>query len=170
MKTAKLFVRSANNYDRRAASRAVATDCSQVDTGEKVERTIQSAKDECDLNVMVRRFGVTGVIMGIQPPPAMEEFGEIFDYQTAMNTIRKADESFAAMSAETRARFDNNAARFVKFCTDLDDKGALKNLKELREMGLAVPEAVPGPEKVLTVKVAGGRLDPDSGDVPPKKN
>lgn len=64
-----MFVRSAYNYDRRAASRRTATDCSIVPEGDVVEPTIQSAKDECDINVLVRRFGVTGVINGIQPPP-----------------------------------------------------------------------------------------------------
>lgn len=163
----KTFVRSAYNYDKRKASLATATDCSVVMEGEKVERTVQSAKDECDINVLVRRFGVTGVIMGVPPPPAIEEFGEIFDYQGALNTVRKADESFAAMSAETRARFDNSPARFVQFCTELDKKGSLKNLTEMREMGLALPEKIPEPERVLTVKVAGGKLD--SEDVPPVK-
>lgn len=103
------------------------------------------------------------------PPPAMTEFGEIFDYQSAMNTIRKADESFAGMSAETRSRFDNNPARYVDFCTKRDAKGILVNLKEMREMGLALPEPIPEVEKVLHVHVKGGKLDSDSEDVPPKK-
>lgn len=163
----KVFVRTPYNYDTREVSRALATDCRVVFPGEKVERTVQSAKDESDINVMVRRFGITGVIAGVQVPPAIEEFAEIFDYQTALNTVRRADESFAAMSAETRARFDNNPARFVQFCTELDKNGKTKNIVEMREMGLALPEKAPEIEKVLNVKVTGGKLDPE--DVPQGK-
>lgn len=157
MKLAK--VRSARNYDRRAASREVATDCSAIRDGETLRPTIQSAKDECDLNVMVRRFGVTGVIMGIKPPPPIEEFGEIFDFQSAMNVLRAAQESFDSLSANVRSRFNNDAAKFADFCCARDEKGVLRNLDEMRKLGLAIPEVVPVPEKVLTVKIAGGRLD-----------
>lgn len=107
--------------------------------------TIQSAKDEADINVMVRRFGITGVITGVQMPPAIREFQDAFDFQSSMNVIRRAQESFSAMSAETRAEFNNDPARYVNFCTAKDSKGKLKNLVRMREMGLAVPEPVPVP-------------------------
>lgn len=117
--------------------------------------TIQSAKDESDINVMVRRFGITGVISGVQMPPPLTEFAETFDFQSSMNVIRRAQESFSSMSAETRAEFNNDPARFVRFCSDKDKKGGLKNLERMREMGLAVPEKmadpIPPPLKVEVV-------------------
>lgn len=125
-----MFIRSAYNYDRVAASlRAVVVNALP-------SMTIQSGKDEADINVLVRRFGLTGMITGVERPPALEEFADIFDFQSAMNLINQADRSFKAMSAETRSRFNNDPARFVAFCSDE------KNLDEMRKMGLAVPKAV----------------------------
>lgn len=125
-----MFIRSAYNYDRVAASlRAVVVNALP-------SMTIQSGKDEADINVLVRRFGLAGIVTGIQRPPALEEFTDIFDFQSAMNLINQADRSFKAMSAETRSRFNNDPARFVAFCSDE------KNLDEMRKMGLAVPKVV----------------------------
>lgn len=111
-------------------------------------RTVQDGKDEADINVLVRRFGVTGSINGIARPPALTEFGEIFDFQTAMDMINAANRSFMEMSAETRARFMNDPGRFVEFCSKEE------NLDEMRKMGLAVPKkevVVPEPVRVQVV-------------------
>lgn len=127
----KPFIRSAHNYDRRLASREVAT----VDEGPSL--TIQSDKDDADINILVHRFGVTGAISGVARPPLQEQFADVFDFQSAMNLIREADESFSSVDAETRARFNNDPARFVAFCSDPN------NLAEMRKMGLAVPDPPP---------------------------
>lgn len=134
-----MFVRNPYNYDRNAVSVKTGTN-----TGTETP-TIQSAKDEADINVMVRRFKITGVIAGVTMPPALTEFADVFDYQSSMNIIRRAQESFNGMSAETRAEFNNDPARFVRFCGDKDSKGQLKNIVRMREMGLAVPEKAPVP-------------------------
>lgn len=142
---------------RSAASVFLKRERTGTDTGDDTP-TIQSAKDEADINVMVRRFKITGVISGVSMPPALTEFAEAFDFQSAMNVIRRATESFSAMSAETRAEFNNDPARFVSFCSSKDGKGKLKNLERMREMGLAVPEkapvASPAPLKVEVVNPA----------------
>lgn len=123
------FIRSAYNYDMAAASMASAT------TNDLPSRTLQSQKAETDINVLVRRFGITGQIMGVQRPPLEGDFADsVTDFQSAMDMLRAAQESFDAMSSETRARFANDPARFVAFCSDP------ANLPEMRKMGLAIPE------------------------------
>lgn len=124
----KPFIRTPYNYDRDAVSLSTGT------LNEDPTLTVESDALDTDINVLVRRFGLTGQISGVEMPPPITEFMDVFDYQSALNLIRAADESFASMDAEVRNRFNNNPAAFVDFCGDP------ANLPELRKMGLAVPE------------------------------
>lgn len=129
---------------RSAASVLVSRARKGTNTGSD-SPTVQSARNEADINVLVRRFGVTGLIAQVERPPPLTEFADVFDFQSSMNLIRRAQESFAGMSAITRKRFNNDPADFVNFCDERDDKGELVNLEEMRKMGLAVPKKVPPP-------------------------
>lgn len=131
------YLRIYPNYDSRAASDEVALVCPE-DT-----LTVQSSKDDADINVLVRRFGLTGQLPQVQVPPSFQDFDAVFDYQSAQNLILAANRSFAAMPADVRSRFGNNPEAFVRFCDDP------ANLDEMRKLGLAVPKApvepVPAP-------------------------
>ena len=98
--------------------------------------TVQSERDDADINVIVRRFGLTGQLPQNVGAPLNVEFLEVFDFQSAMNVIRQAEESFMAMPAEVRARFQNDAARFVDFCSDE------KNRAEAIKLGLAFAKEI----------------------------
>lgn len=95
----------------------------------------QSQRDEVDINTIVRNFKVTGVLPQ-RDAPQLEMFADVFDYQSAMNAIRQADEAFMSLPAQVRARFENDAGAFVDFCS------APENLDEVRKMGLAPPAPV----------------------------
>lgn len=138
----KVFVRSAYNYNADDVSRE--TGSSDVD-GESL--TQQSFKEECDINTIVRRFGLTGTMPQGIVPPTYQSFEGIFDFHTAMNAIAQARESFDAMPAEVRLRFKNDPQAFVEFCSDK------KNLKEMRDMGLAIPEVIADTTSVPDVPV-----------------
>lgn len=125
-----MFIRSAFNYDRREASDGIA----KRFPGKS--RTQQHQKDEADINVIVGRFIKTGHLPLVQRPPTFGDFSGVFDFQSAQNLIVRARESFMALSADVRKRFNNDAAAFVEFCTDD------KNLDEMRKLGLAIPAAV----------------------------
>lgn len=124
----KAFIRSGQNYDMAAASRSYAT----VDDG--VSLTRQADALDADINTIVRRFGITGTIPSVPLPPTYQDFEGVFDFQTAANLIRAATESFNALPADTRNRFNNDPHLFVNFCQNPD------NLPEMRKMGLAIPE------------------------------
>lgn len=127
----KVVVRSAYGYDVDEASAASA----HVPEGKSL--TVQSSKDEADINVIVRQFGVTGKIPANIRVPLEEDFIDIIDYKGAQNAIRAANESFMALSADVRSRFSNDPAEFVSFCLDE------RNIEEMRRLGLAVPAAEP---------------------------
>lgn len=125
----EVFWRSGFNYDRDAASNESGLECKDVSL------TVQSQKDEADINTIVKRFGLTGQLPQNVPPPPIDVFVDVLDYRSCLDAIREADRAFLEMPAEVRARFQNDPAQFVDFCSNKD------NLEEMRKLGLAVPKA-----------------------------
>lgn len=108
----------------------------------------QSFKDECDINVLMRRYEKTGMINHVNKHQG--EYGDFInapDYHSAMNQIIEARESFMTIPARIRARFGNDPAEFLAFVQDP------ANEAEMREMGL-LPAQRP--------------QDPDTLDPPPE--
>lgn len=120
-------VRFIGNFDRKAWSRVHGLVCRDV------SRTVQSQKDEADINVIVRNFGVTGKVPMSVRVPEYGDFDSVSDYRDAIDAIRAAEASFLAMPAELRKRLDHDPQRFVEWCADAG------NLEEMRKLGLAVP-------------------------------
>lgn len=123
----KVFVRSAYNYDRDAASDASGLAC--VDES----RAKQSFAEECDINTIVRRFGLSGELPTGVRMPTYADFTGIFDFHSAMNAIAQAGEAFDSMPAHVRARFDNDPAKFVDFCSQEENRA------EAIKLGLVDP-------------------------------
>jgi len=61
----------------------------------------------------------------------------VFDFQSAMNVVRQADENFMRMDAKVRARFHNSPQEFLEFFANSD------NMDEAVRLGLAVSTAKP---------------------------
>lgn len=143
-----VFVRSPYNYDRNAASDESGINC-QVDvvTGEATPTlTKQSFLEEVDINTIVRRFNLTGQLpVGVRMP-TYADFENVPTYQEAMNAIAEANQSFMMMPAEVRARFGNDAAAFVEFCSDE------RNREEAEKLGLVPPPPPPTAKPVVDVK------------------
>lgn len=140
---AKVFIRTAYNYDMNAASDESGLSCPEESLA------IQSAKDECDINTIVRRFGLTGELPNDLAMPVSGDFAGIGDFHAAMNVVRKAEEEFLRVPAETRARFQNDPARLMAF---LEDD---RNREEARSLGFLAPAAV-APEP-LSVRVVADK-------------
>lgn len=132
MPVKKVFVRSAYNYDTRAASAACALVCPEP------TRTQIHQAAEADINTIVRNFGVTGKLPVVPVPPSYGDFDlGVHDYRSALDLIRAADDSFKKLDAEVRKRFDHDPAKFLEFCSDPN------NIAEMRKMGLALPSEDP---------------------------
>lgn len=123
----KPFVRSAYNYDMDKASVEHGT----MPYGDDL--TIQSQKDECDINVIMRRFGLTGQMPQNVRAPLVGDFTGCGDFQSAMNAINAAQDSFMQMPPELRAELGHDPARFVEFCNDE------KNKDRMKKYGLLLP-------------------------------
>jgi len=95
-------------------------------------KTVQSEKDNCDINVILRRFKVTGQMPpGSMRMPTYGDYDAAGDFQSAMNVIREAQEQFAALPSGVRARFGNDPQQFLEFCSKAE------NVDEMLKMGLA---------------------------------
>ena len=128
----KLFLRSLGNYDSDKVS---------VETGlvcEDPSMAQQQFKDECDINTILQKFNVTGQLPVSPLQPQFGDFSGVTDYQTALNAVLDAQESFDALPARVRERFANDPAAFVDFCLDEANRG------EMRALGLieGAPEGV----------------------------
>jgi len=131
------FVRHPYNYDADRASVLAGLACLEPTMAQ------QQFRDECNINVIVERFGLTGQLPSNVRAPEYGDFTSVVDFQTAMQAVRQAQESFMLFPAEVRERFGNDPQRLLEFCADS------ANLDEARKLGLVMPsepvEATPTP-------------------------
>lgn len=101
----------------------------------------QNAKDECDINNIVKKRETTGLITHISSRPARYgNFITAHDFKSAMDQIIEAQDTFDMLPSEVRKRFANDPAQFLEFAQDP------ANEAELQKMGLLPPaEEVPAP-------------------------
>lgn len=136
------FVRKCNNYDRDAAS---------VEAGTRItdpSMTHQNFKDDCDINTIVKRFGVTGQLPQVSAPQ-YGDFTGVEDYRTALHAVMEAEDRFMMLPATVRERFHNNPQELLEFCADRS------NIEEAKKLGL-----------VLDIPNNDAKLPPKSQDSP----
>jgi len=126
------ILRAGDYHEAEVVSRGTAQDF----TGEQ-DRAKQSFAEDADINVLVRRFGVTGVVERFPAaPPTHVMFDDVFDFQSSMNAVVEAQRLFMKLDARLRRRFDNNPHEFVEFCSDP------ANSDELVKLGLAIAKPI----------------------------
>lgn len=107
-------------------------------------KTQQQFKEQVDINYIVAKYGIqdaqTG-IRGAQRQPIYGDFSNIPDYSNALQSIIKADKSFAELPSKLRAFFDNDPGKLISF---LDND---QNAEKAIELGL-IPEPKPNPTPV----------------------
>lgn len=133
-----MFIRAPFNYDRNEASVQAGVDCNVDEvTGEIIpSKTQQSFKEECDINEIVRRFGITGQLPENYRAPVSGDFTGISDYHSALNAVIAADAEFMKLDASIRERFNNDPAALIEFIENKD------NIDEARKLGIVdkIPE------------------------------
>lgn len=135
-----VWVKTAYNYDKSAESAKFAFDSNEA------TRTKQEFKDECDINVIIDRFGIGQEMPMAQRVPINAEFTDNLTYHEAMNMMIEADRAFYSFPAAIRERFANDPGKFVDFVSDP------KNKDQCQEWGLNRPVAVePSPMRVRVV-------------------
>lgn len=93
-------------------------------------RTKQSFKDECDINIILKKYNLTGQLPAMKNNPLFGDFSQIQDYQESMNIILKAEEQFNSLPAVLRERFKNDTGAFLDYMNNDANK------EEMIKLGL----------------------------------
>lgn len=99
----------------------------------------QEFKEDCDINVIVRRFASSGEVPSTSRVPLEGDFSQIRSFDEAMNLVVKAQQSFDALPSKVRERFDNDPSKLISFMADS------KNESEAVSLGLVAPIKLPDP-------------------------
>lgn len=110
------FVRNPYNYDMALVSQETGLECKDPSLAQ------QHMKDECDINVLVERFGVTGSMPVAPIEPSYGDFSGVSDYHTAMNKIKAAEEAFMALPAKIRAKFDHDPNALLNYLQNEENR------------------------------------------------
>lgn len=147
------FVRNAYNYDMMQASNESGLLC------EDVSLAVQSQAEDADINTIVRRFGLTGVMPEGVRVPSYGDFDQVSDYREALHAVMQAEDNFMRYPAALRARFDNDPQMFLEFVTNPD------NIDECVKLGLAVKREVSnGPDSEVVRDASKASASSVSGD------
>lgn len=104
--------------------------------------TVQSDAVDADINVIVRRFGITGQMPQNLRLPEFGDFDGVDNFLDAQAVIQAAEREFMSIPAEIRARFDNDPGVFFQVAAEP------ANIEYMRELGLAPRPVVPSRDGV----------------------
>lgn len=124
------FFKTPYNHDREQESAKTGT------PNDEPSMTKQEFAEECDINTIVRRFGLLGELPTSFRMPAYDDYTGVNDYHTALNIVRQAGENFMELPAELRARFGNDPQKFLEFCSDEANRAEAAKLGLLSEQAL----------------------------------
>jgi len=118
------------NYDTNEAG-----DDSGINTGSEGGAQ-QQFKDECDINVMLKQYGIGYELpKGLRVPTA-GDFTGVNNFHEAMNAIRQTQETFELLPAHIRSKFQNDPGQFADFATNDE------NREQIKKWGMLSPEAL----------------------------
>lgn len=136
-----IVFRTPFNYDADEVSESSGLLC------EDDSRTKQSFKDECDINVIVGRFGIGEPPLVPRKIPLQGDFHDAPSFQEVLNMQLQAAETFGALPAKVRERFGNNPVKFVEFFSDE------ANFDEALKLQLVNPRLKPVEPSPMLVRV-----------------
>lgn len=105
--------------------------------------TQQEFRDECNINIILKRFGATGRLPNLKTNGQFGDFTHVDDYMSALNQVMHAQDSFAELPALLRERFNHDPGQLLAFLGDP------KNIDEAIKLGLVnkpqAPSSAPPP-------------------------
>lgn len=126
--------------------------------------TQQSDAEDADINVIMKKYGPSGMFPQLTEPGIGGDFSLVTDYSSAIELIRKADEEFAQVPAQVRRLFNNSAAAYMAFSEKPE------NLDKMRELGMAnkkpIPETTLADIAAILKEQANGQKAKAGGDPP----
>lgn len=111
----------------------------RIDCSKDKPLTQQSAKDECDINIIIERMKRGLDLPTVDPrPPKYGDFTQIpTDLRDCLAEVKMANDLFMTLDAKVRFRFENNPVLLLDFLNDP------KNRDEAIALGLVEPPKAP---------------------------
>lgn len=106
--------------------------------------TKQSFREECDINSLLKRYGVIPEGRAGQVP-VFGDFTAVPDYLQAQAILIDAQERFELLPSNIRERFKNNPLELLKFVSE--------PLNQEEAIALGIAEAPPAPPAPVKVEV-----------------
>ena len=106
-----------------------------IDFSDDPGYTKQEFKDECDVNVIMKKYTNFGVVPEVREPGQFGDFTNVPDLMEAHAIVQQSQDDFAALPSAVRERFANDPIRLMKFVEDVG------NRDEAIRLGLIVVEA-----------------------------
>lgn len=144
-----MFFRTGYNYDADKVSEESGL---SIDPDESIVQG--QFADECDINTLVRRFGVTGTMPQVVQPMLVGDFDGAPDFRAAMDIAVQARQSFDSLPLDLRKRFGFDAGLMLEF---LDNP---ENRDEAIRIGLVVPKPEPVRSAVQAIDDLAAQLKP----------
>lgn len=130
-----IFLRTPYNYDKDAASNESGLHCEDASLAQ------QHFKEECDINTILQKFNISGILPEQPLSPRYGDFTGIGDYHTALNRVYAAQDEFEALPAQIRARFNNDPAQLIEFLENSDNRPEAEELGLVEKAAAEVVEA-----------------------------
>lgn len=127
------------NYDPKHHSQGVF-----VETGDET-LTQQHLREEVDINTIVRRFGITGVMPSGVPGGVYGDFTGVEDYESAVAAVERAEAGFLTLPAEVRERFGNNPGMLIQYANGVPIEQLDAELRGMQAPVAPVAPVVPAP-------------------------
>jgi len=121
--------------------------------------TQQHFKDECDINVLAKRFGVDGLAERVPPvdPGYYGAAGQLPELRDVLDIARNARERFMELDPKIRYRFHNDPAELWRFVNDPE------NREEAVKLGILSRGPVPVAPEPVSVRI----VNPEGSPSPP---
>jgi phage internal scaffolding protein len=123
-------------------------------------RTQQHQKDECDINLIIKRH--TPEQIALMATQNEGQYGDAtsVDYHAAQNIIANANTMFNDLPSEIRNQFDNDPAAFLDFTSNEE------NYSEMRKMGIMSPEVITSSSESIVSEANPPQANSVSGNAP----
>lgn len=126
-------------------------------------QTLQSFKDDADINCIIARFENTGVLVDPTVPvsrtPRFGDFSDMPSYQEAQNVLVAANNAFSDLPSKIRERFGNDPAAYFDFVQSL--KEGSEDYAEAIRLGI-IDKPLDSTPKVPSGSVEGSGKEVDS--------
>lgn len=129
--------------------------------------TFQSAKDETDINLIIKTYQETGTLPNSKPKafstryPMFGDFSQSTDYTSVVFALDASKRAFESLPSAIRRRFNNDPAELVKFLEDPANREEAEKLGLIEKQIQQIVPAVKPTETASSEKSAVGDVGTD---------